>query len=126
MKDRQWTFLTMEDLEQETEMGDHTEMGMRAFRVGQYAEALPLLLRAARQGSAEAQCRVGNIYQLGLGGVDVREREALKWYYRAANQGYGEATNGLASMVCSISPEAAAVLRRLARQQGFYPVQIVS
>lgn len=92
--------------------------GIQEFRAQDYAAALPLLKRSAARGDAEAQCLLGNIYQLGLGETAVDEQAAIAWYYRSANQGYGVATSNLAGMVWSISSEAAAALYQLARQQG--------
>ncbi len=91
--------------------------GIQEFRDQNYAEALPLLTQSAQGGDAEAQCLLGNIYQLGLGGVAVNEDKAMQWYHRSANQGYSAATNNLAGMVWPISPEAAAALHQLAEQQ---------
>lgn len=93
--------------------------GIQEFRNQDYAEALPLLKESAHGGSAEAQCLLGNIYQLGLGGIGIDETEAIRWYYRSANQGYSVATNNLAGMVWPMSREAASALYQLARQQGF-------
>ena len=92
--------------------------GIQEFRNQDYAAALPLLAQAADAGDAEAQCMLGNIYQLGLGGVAVDELKAIAWYHRAANQGYGVATSNLAGMIWPVSSEAAAALYQLARQQG--------
>jgi len=93
--------------------------GIQEFRNQDYAEALPLLKASADSGSAEAQCLLGNLYQLGLGGTDIDQAEAMRWYYRSANQGYSVATNNLAGMVWPMSREAASALYQLARQQGF-------
>ena len=93
--------------------------GTQEFRNQDYTEALPLLTASAQSGSAEAQCLLGNIYQLGLGGIQVDEVAAMQWYYRSANQGYSVATNNLAGMVWARSREAASALYQLARQQGF-------
>ncbi len=93
--------------------------GIQEFRNQQYAESLPLLTASAHQGDAEAQCLLGNLYQLGFGAVEVNEAAAIQWYYRAANQGYGVATSNLAGMLWPISSEAAAALYQLAQQQGF-------
>lgn len=91
--------------------------GIKEFRAQQYTEALPLLLESAHNGYAEAQCAVGNMYQLGLGDVDVDEMAAIHWYYQAANQGYSSATSNLAGMVWPMSSEAAAALNQLAQRQ---------
>lgn len=93
--------------------------GIQEFRNQNYAEALPLLTQSAQDGDAEAQCLLGNIYQLGLGDIPIDEVIAIRWYYRAADQGYSVATNNLAGMVWPISREAASALYQLARQQGF-------
>ncbi|MEL6902788.1 MAG: sel1 repeat family protein [Cyanobacteria bacterium J06606_4] len=93
--------------------------GIKEFRNQDYTEAFGLLQQSAQSGDAEAQCLLGNIYQLGLGGVEINDVEAMHWYYCAANQGYSIATNNLAGMVWPISSEAAAALHQLARQQGF-------
>ena len=91
--------------------------GIKEFRAQDYTEALPLLLESAHDGYAEAQCAVGNIYQLGLGDIDIDEMKAIHWYYQAANQGYSSATSNLAGMIWPISSDAAAALNQLAQQQ---------
>lgn len=92
--------------------------GTEEFRAQNYAAALPLLIASAKKGDAIAQCMLGNLYQLGLGGVPVDEAAAIQWYYRAARQGYSVATSNLAGMVWPISSEAAAALNQLAQQQA--------
>ncbi|MEM8502295.1 MAG: sel1 repeat family protein [Cyanobacteria bacterium P01_D01_bin.1] len=91
--------------------------GVEEFRAQQFTAALPLLLRSAQQGYAEAQCMLGNIYQLGIGDTEVNEAAAIHWYYQAARQGYSVATGNLAGMVWAISPEAASALHQLSQQQ---------
>ncbi|MGB3787256.1 MAG: hypothetical protein WA949_04545 [Phormidesmis sp.] len=91
--------------------------GVKEFRTQRFTEALPLLLQSAQQGHAEAQCMLGNIYQLGIGDVEVNEAAAIHWYYQAARQGYSAATGNLAGMIWAISPEAASALHQLAQQQ---------
>lgn len=92
--------------------------GIQEFRDQNYAEALPLLTESAQAGDAEAQCMLGNVYLLGLGGIVVDEAEAIRWYHRSANQGYSVATRNLAGVVWPISREAAVALRKLAAQQN--------
>ena len=46
---------------------------------------------AASQGIAEAQCKLASFYELGEGGLEINENEALKLYQLAAEQGLGEA-----------------------------------
>lgn len=93
--------------------------GIQEFRNQDYDAALPLLTASAENGDAEAQCLLGNIYQLGLGSVAVDEMQAIRWYHRSANQGYSVATNNLGGMVWPMSSDAASALYQLARQQGF-------
>jgi TPR repeat protein len=93
--------------------------GIQAFRDQNYTEALPLLTASAQSGDAEAQCLLGNLYQLGLGDTPIDEKAAIHWYHLAANQGYSAATHNLAGMLWPISREASTALRQLARQQGF-------
>jgi len=50
-------------------------------------QGLSLLRLAALEGNMEAQYRVGEIYLLGLVGVEEDKEEALKWYRMAAEQG---------------------------------------
>ncbi len=95
--------------------------GIEEFRAQHFVEAFPLLIESAERGDAEAQCMLGNLYQLGLGDVEVNEAKAIRWYYLAANQGYSVATSNLAGMVWPISREAAAALNQLAQQQGSIP-----
>ena len=92
--------------------------GIQEFRDQNYAEALPLLTESAQAGDAEAQCMLGNVYLLGLGGIAVDQAQAIRWYHRSANQGYSVATRNLAGVVWPISREAAAALRKLAAQQN--------
>jgi TPR repeat protein len=56
-----------------------------------YAEALHWLEPAARAGNAEAQLRVGLIYEFGGSGVTGDAGAALDWYQRAAAQGLAQA-----------------------------------
>ena len=92
--------------------------GVEEFQAQNYDQALPLLTKSAERGFAEAQCLLGNIYQLGLCHTDVDANSALQWYYRAAKQGYSSATQNLAGMIWPISVEASTALNALAQQQS--------
>jgi TPR repeat protein len=70
------------------------EKGLRAFEQKNYTDTLTLLKPLAQKGHSEAQCIIGNIYHLGLG-VDRNIEEAIKWYNKAAKQGYSIAENNL-------------------------------
>ena len=99
--------------------------GIQEFRNQDYNDALPLLIESAEGGDAEAQCMLGNIYQLGLGGHPINTKAAIKWYHRSADQGYSAATNNLAGMLWPVSREAAA-LHQLAKQQGYEQSHVLS
>ncbi|MEM6452684.1 MAG: sel1 repeat family protein [Cyanobacteria bacterium P01_D01_bin.105] len=92
--------------------------GIQEFRNQDYDDALPLLIQSAEAGDAEAQCLLGNIYQLGLGSIHVDDAQAIRWYHRSAKQGYSIATNNLGGMVWSMSSDAASALYQLAKRQA--------
>jgi uncharacterized caspase-like protein len=66
-----------------------------AYDRANYKTALAVWLDSARQGSAEAQTIVGEIYELGLGIAPDYELAAL-WYERAVRQGDTRAATNLA------------------------------
>lgn len=76
------------------------EPGLAAFKTGDYTKAFKLLRPVAEQGDAEAQCIIGNMYQLGIciEKSDSSGSEAIKWYIKSAEQGYGVASNNLAEI----------------------------
>jgi TPR repeat protein len=100
------------------------ELGLAAFKAQNYADALRLLEPIARSGHAEAQCIIGNIYQLGLG-VSPDLEEAVQWYRKSAEQGYGVASSNLGSIALTgyanvpPDPVEAGRLFQQAREQGF-------
>ncbi len=62
------------------------------------ALALQWYQRAARQGLAEAQFSLGNMYAYGLVQIPPEEdaqRTAAQWYFEAARQGHAEAQYSL-------------------------------
>jgi TPR repeat protein len=62
------------------------------------AAALQWFERAARQGLAEAQFQLGNMYAYGLAGLPPDQdpaRLAAQWYFEAARQGHAEAQYSL-------------------------------
>ncbi len=54
------------------------------------AEAVNWYRKAADQGLAQAQCKLGECYYSGWG-VEKDEAEAVNWYRKAADQGLAEA-----------------------------------
>ena len=98
--------------------------GMAAFKVGDYKVAFEILKPIADRGEAEPQCMIANMYHLGLG-MEVNMLEAVKWYRKSAEQGYGVASNNLAGIFevgdegIEADPIKAKKLRKQAREQGF-------
>ncbi|MDH5540749.1 MAG: sel1 repeat family protein [Rhizobacter sp.] len=68
------------------------------------ARAVQWFERAARQGLAEAQFQLGNMYAYGLadpgGGADPH-RLAAQWYFEAARQGHSDAQYSLGILFLS-------------------------
>ncbi len=107
------------------------EKGLAAFNTQDYTQAFTLLKPLAEQGNAESQCIIASMYHLGLG----RERmilEAIKWYIKSAEQGYGVASNNLAGIyLCGADGVAADRTQaehwfQKARKQGFSHTPISS
>ena len=63
-----------------------SDAGLSEFRAHRYAEALPTLLDAARDGDAEARPALGQMYANGWGVPRNVTREAKRWLDQAANQ----------------------------------------
>ena len=59
-----------------------------------YSEAMRWYRKAAEQGHADAQLKIGFLYHNGLG-VEQDYSEAMKWCRKAAEQGYANAQNGM-------------------------------
>ncbi len=100
------------------------EKGLAAFNTQDYTQAFTLLKPLAEQGNSECQCIIASMYHLGLG----REKmilEAIKWYVKSAEQGYGIASNNLAGIYLSGADGVAADRTQAdhwfqkAKEQGF-------
>jgi TPR repeat protein len=74
------------------------QKGLAAFEAKAYAQAIALLKPLAEKGDPEAQCLMGNVYHLGLG-LTPNLSEAVRWYRKSAEQGYGVASNNLAGII---------------------------
>jgi len=61
-----------------------------AFDRADYRTSLKIWLESAKQGDAEAQTYVGEIFEKGLG-LPVDYKTALAWYRKAAEQGFSRA-----------------------------------
>jgi TPR repeat protein len=55
-----------------------------------YAKAMKLFQQASARGNAEAQYRIGFLYEFGQG-VPRNQAEAMKWYLQSAENGYPQA-----------------------------------
>lgn len=100
------------------------EKGLAAFEAKDYPTAFGLLKPVADQGNAEAQCIIANMYHLGLG-LERNISEAVQWYKKSAEQGYGVASNNLAT-IFTVGDDAIAIdqaeagrWRQKSREQGF-------
>src|SRR6185437_15800497 len=56
--------------------------------------SVTMLVKAAEQGDARAQYKLGNCYQIGTG-VEKNEQKAVEWYQKATKQGYAGAQYNL-------------------------------
>lgn len=98
--------------------------GLAAFESEDYTNAFELLKPLADQGDAEAQCIIGNMYELGLG-LESNVLEAVEWYRKSALQGYGVASNNLGTIFNSghegipIDQAESNKWYQKAREQGF-------
>jgi TPR repeat protein len=63
------------------------DRGLAAYQRGDFTQAHSEWLDAAQQGMAQAQYRLADLYESGLG-VNRDFLEATKWYRRAARQGH--------------------------------------
>ncbi len=76
---------------------DDFDDAAKAYQSGDYATALKLLRPLAEQGLAEAQNKLGVMYDSG-NGVPQDYTEAVKWFSRAAEQGNVDAQFNLGGM----------------------------
>lgn len=94
---------SMEELAQKANAGDVNAqfcLGENYFFEGperNIEAALEWLVKAAEQGHAEAQFRLGTIYSFGEG-VEQNAPLALQWYRKSAEQGFEGALLNLANM----------------------------
>lgn len=67
-------------------LAEEFDVGMTAYRSGEYEKALEVWLPMAEQGVADAQYGIAVMYENGHG-VPKDEAKALEWYLKAAEQG---------------------------------------
>jgi TPR repeat protein len=68
-------------------MNTDLNRGIKLFHEQEYEEAYSLLSGFAEAGDPEAQCILGNMYDLGLGRGRDLDR-AIDWYQRSSPHGY--------------------------------------
>jgi uncharacterized protein len=94
-----------------------------AAQRGDYSTALRLRRSLSEQGDAQAQFRLGIMYATGTGVAQDRV-EAVKWYRKAAEQGYPLAQLLLGKNYTVLQDYAeAAKWYRKASEQGYAPAQ---
>ena len=86
------------DAEAQLELAKRYEKGIGGMNKDD-AESAKWYRKAAEQGNAEAQSRVGKMYYNGEG-VKANLREAVNWYRKAAEQGMSEAQYLLGKCYC--------------------------
>ena len=78
------------------------ELGKKFYNQKNYVDAVKYYRIAAGQGIMDAQYSLGYCYEFGQG-VEKDDKEAMKWYQRAANQGYKHAKEKLKAIEKSSS-----------------------
>lgn len=96
--------------------------GLAAYDKADYATAQKELAPLAEKGNAQAQVRVGKIFNLGQG-IPPDKKEAAKWFHLAAQQGLAEAQGALGYLCLvgegvSQNSDLALEWTRKAAQQG--------
>jgi TPR repeat protein len=77
-------------------LADPLNDAVKALDSGRHGQAIQLLTPLANNGNPLAQYRLGMIYYLGKG-VPEDEAQAIRWWKKAAAQGYTEAMFALGS-----------------------------
>ena len=96
--------------------------GLAAYDKAEYATALQELTPLAEKGNAQAQYRLGKIFNLGQG-VPPDKKQAAKWFHLAAQQGLA-AAQGALGYLCLVgegvsqNSDLALEWTRKAAQQG--------
>lgn len=96
--------------------------GLAAYDKAEFTTALKELAPLAEKGNAQAQYRLGKIFNLGQG-LPPDKKEAAKWFHLAAQQGLAEAQGALGYLCLvgegvSQNSDLALEWTRKAAQQG--------
>ncbi len=85
-------------------------LGSAHLRVMNAKEAIEIFTELASRNGRDAQRKLGEIYDLGLGGAAQDKKLALVWYRKAYNQGQGsQATPELLSIILALRDEVNAM-----------------
>ena len=103
-------------------IADSLTNATRAYDVGNYADAAKQFRALAEQGNADAQFKLGWMYELGEG-VPQDIKEAINWYQLSAKQGNASAqlslgTRYLTGVTVPQDFKAALKWNRLSAEQG--------
>jgi hypothetical protein len=82
----------------ETGAGQTLVLARQLYARQQYAQALPLFLKAAEGADGEAALYVGVMYDHGQGGLTKDDAQAAGWYRKAADAGNANGMSNLGSM----------------------------
>ena len=85
-----WIFVAVAVLFASSVAHADLKSGLEAFKAGNYAAALSALKPLAESDNAEAQYRLGLMYDGGKG-VEADAKTALGWFQKAAGRGHSEA-----------------------------------
>jgi len=99
---------------------ENYKRGLHAYRAQDYETAYRLLIRFAEEGDTEAQSMIGSMYQLGLGGLQIDDDKAIRWYRLAPEGGNGVASNNLGTIALLRGDHEEAIrYYETAKRQGF-------
>src|SRR5690606_32464319 len=73
------------------------KIGVQYYNTQDYTKAFKWFNKAASQGHADAQTKLGRTYEEGTG-VEQDEQKAFKWFKKAAKQGHTYSQNNLGFM----------------------------
>lgn len=94
---RKWLIVCAFALAAPIASAQNFESGMESFKKGDYAKALQVFNRLAKDGNADAQLKLGLMYHYGLG-VKEDDKVAYDWVRRSAEQANAEAQFQLGNM----------------------------
>ena len=83
--------------DEETRMEEEYKLAKKLYDEKKYAQSLPILIKLANLGHANAQNLLGFMYQYGFG-VSKDYKEALRLFELSVSQGWHQAENNLGYM----------------------------